>query len=70
MPNNEHQIDMTTTAYYATKSHPNSMFTPEQSYQIGQGMMGGPNGTYGKYQMGPNEQRSDFKQPRQRQTGE
>lgn len=41
-----------------------------QFYHTGHGMFGGPNGTYGKYELGPTMQPSDLKNERERQSGE
>ena len=42
----------------------------QQFYHVGLGMWGGPNGTYGKYELGPNMQPIDLKNERERQSGE
>jgi hypothetical protein len=59
---------LTSTAYYY-QGRP-TPFAPDSFYQIGHGMFGGPNGTYGSYSYGPNVQPVDMKNDRQRQTGE
>jgi hypothetical protein len=48
----------------------NNLSVPEFQDHVGQGMFGGPNGTYGNYSVGQSVQPIDFKNDRERQSGE
>lgn len=43
---------------------------PRLDFKRAQGMFGGPNGSYGSYSMSPNVTALDFKNDRERQSGE
>lgn len=58
---------LTMVDYYKLWQKP---ISTQQFYAIGTGMMGGPRGTYGRYSVGPNVSRDDFKKDRERQSGE
>ena len=53
--------------YYKLWQKPLSV---QQFYSTGKGMYGGPRGTYGRFSVGPNVTRDEFKKDRERQSGE
>ena len=60
------RVDLTTTAFYYRKNDKPNPLSAQQFYRLGQGMFGGPRGTYGKYLVGDQVQPVELKRSRER----